>query len=65
MRIKSEKKTTLLSLRNKDAKTVKVETKRINKLFTPTNNITELNELIYARVKLVRNENRCSPKEHK
>ena len=32
-----------LSLRNKDWKNVKVETKKVNKLF-PTVNITELNK---------------------
>ena len=46
----SEKKTTLLSHRNQDWKTVKAETEKVNDLLRniPTNNITELNELIYA-----------------
>ena len=51
----SENKTTLSSLRNQDWKIVKVETEKINELLThnSTNNITELNELIYAGTKLV------------
>ena len=51
----SEKKATLLSLRNEDWNKVKVETKKVNELLKniPTDNITELNELIYAGVKLV------------
>ena len=45
-RIMSEKKTTLLSLRNQDWKTVKSGTKKVSDLLTniPTNNITELND---------------------
>ena len=42
----SSEKTTLPSLRNIDWKTLKIETNKIN-------NITELNELIYAGAKLV------------
>ena len=54
-RIMSEKMITLPSLRNQDWKTLKVETEKTNKLWTNilTNNITELNGLIYARAKLV------------
>ena len=54
-RIRSEKKTILPSLRNQDWKTVKAEMEKINKLLTviSTNDITELNELILVRVKLV------------
>ena len=54
-RILSKKKTALPSLRNKDCKTVKAENGRINKSLTQftTNNTSELNELIYAGVKLV------------
>ena len=49
------KKTTLLSLRNIEWITVKTETKKINQVLTymSTNNITELNELIYVGTKLV------------
>ena len=50
-RIMSKKKTILPSFRNQDWETVTVETEKINKLLT--NNITILNELIYAEVKLV------------
>ena len=51
----SEHKTTLPSLRNQDWKKVQVETEKVNKLlkYIPTDNITELNELIYAGAKLV------------
>ena len=51
----TEKKTTLPSLRKEDWKKVKVETEKINKLliYISTDNITELNELIYAEAKLV------------
>ena len=54
-RIMSEKKTTLPSLRNKDWRTVKSETEKVNDLLTNilTNDITELNDLIYAGAKLV------------
>ena len=50
----SEKKTPLLSLRNKNWKTVMVETEKINKSLTniPMNKIIELKEQIYTRVKL-------------
>ena len=49
-RIMSENKTTLLSLRNQDWKKVKSETQKVNNLLTniPTNDITELNDLVYA-----------------
>ena len=51
----TEKKTTLPPLRNQDWKKVKVETEKIIKLLPniPTDNVTELNELIYAGTKLV------------
>ena len=54
-RIISEKKTILPSLRNQDWRTVKSETKKVDGLVTniPTNDISELNDLIYARAKLV------------
>ena len=51
----TEKKTILPSLRNQYWKKVLVETEMVNKLLPniPTGNITELNELVYAGVKLV------------
>ena len=51
----SEKKTTLPSLRNQDWRTIKFETEKVNDLLTniPTNEITELDDLIYAGAKLV------------
>ena len=51
----SEKKTTLSSLSNQDCKKVMAETEKINELLTyiSTNNIMELNELLYGGVKLV------------
>ena len=51
----NSEKTTLLSLRNIEWRTVKTETNKINKVlpYISTNNITELNELIYAGAKLV------------
>ena len=46
---------TLPSLSKQEWKTAKVETEKTNKLLTniPTGNITELNVLIYAGVRLV------------
>ena len=54
-RIVCEKKTTSLSLRNQDWRTVKSETENVNDLLTniPTNDVTELHDLIYAGAKLV------------
>ena len=51
----SSEKTTLPSLRNLEWKTLKLETNKINHIlpYISTNNITELNELIYAGAKLV------------
>ena len=51
----SEQKTTLPYLRNPNWKKIKVETEKVNKLLKhiSMNNITELNELIYARTKLI------------
>ena len=48
-------KTTLPSLRNIEWKTLKTETNRINQMlpYISTNNISELNDLIYAGAKLV------------
>ena len=53
----SEKKTTLPSLRNQEWRTVKSE--KVNDLLTnlQTNNITELNNLIYVGAKLVCEKN--------
>ena len=52
----SEKKNTLPSLRNQEWRTIKSETEKVNYLLTniPTNDITELNDLIYAGIKLLR-----------
>ena len=46
---------------------VKIQNEKISELLTYiiTNNITELNKLIYAGVKLVCEKNRGSSKEHK
>ena len=54
-RIMNSEKTILPSLRNIEWKTLKIETNKINRTlpYLPTNNITELNELIYAGAKLV------------
>ena len=54
-RIRSSEKTTLPSLRNIEWKTLKIETNKINHIlpYIQTNNITELNELIYVGAKLV------------
>ena len=51
----NSEKTTLPSLRNIESKTLKIETNKINHIlpYILTNNITELNELIYACAKLV------------
>ena len=51
----NEQKTTLPSLRNIKLRTIKMETEKINQVLTfiSTKNITELNELIYARAKLI------------
>ena len=54
-RIVSEKKTTLPYPRYEDRRTVKSEIKKVNDLLAniPTNDITELNDLIYAGAKLI------------
>ena len=51
----NSEKTTLLSLRNIEWRTVKTETNKINQVLPSisTNDINELNELIYAGAKLV------------
>ena len=65
-RIISEKKTTLPSFSIHEWRTVKLKTGKINDLLTniPTNNIKELNDLIYAGAKLVC-RNVGSAKDHK
>ena len=52
---KQWKKNTLPSLRNIEWRIVKAETNKVNQVHTyiPTNNITDLNEVIYAGAKLV------------
>ena len=54
-RIMNSEKTIQPSLRNIEWKTLMIVTNKINHIlpYIPTNNITELNELIYAGVKLV------------
>ena len=54
-RIMNSEKTILPSLRNIEWKTLKIETNKINHIlpYIPTNNITKLNEVIYAGGKLV------------
>ena len=54
-RIMNSEKTILPSLRNIEGKTLEIETNKINHIlpYIPANNITELNELIYAGAKLV------------
>ena len=51
----NSEKTIPPSLRNIEWKTLKIETNKINDIlpYILTNNITELNELIYAGAKLV------------
>ena len=53
--ILNSEKTTLPSLRNIEWRIVKAEMNKVNQVLTyiPTNNITDLNELIYAGAKLV------------
>ena len=53
--IMSEKNTTLTSLGNQDWRTVKSKIEKVNDFVTKisTNDIAELNDLIYARAKLV------------
>ena len=54
-RIMNRGKTTLQSLRNIEWRTLETETNRINQMlpYILTNNISELNDLIYAGAKLV------------
>ena len=51
----NSEKTTLPSLRNIEWRIVKAKTNKVNQVqtYTSTNNITELNELIYTWAKLV------------
>ena len=54
-KIMNSEKTILPSLINIEWKTLKIEINKINHIlpYIPTNNITELNELIYAGAKLL------------
>ena len=63
----NSEKTTLPSLRNIEWRTVKTETNKINQVlsYISTNNITELNELIYAGAKLVYEEIKIPSKSTK
>ena len=60
-------KTTLLSLRNIEWRTLKTETNKINQIipYISTNNITELNDLIYAGTKFVCEKIGVPPKSTK
>ena len=64
-------KTTLPSLRNIEWRTLKTETNRINQMlpYVSTNNISELNDLIYAGAKLVCEKigipSKCTKKQSK
>ena len=51
----NREKTTLPSLRNREWRTVKTETDKINQVipYISTKNIIEINELIYVGTKLV------------
>ena len=51
----SSEKNILPSFKNTEWKTLQIETNKINHIlpYIPTNNITELNELIYAGAKLI------------
>ena len=51
----NSEKTTLPSLRNIESRIAREETNKMNQLLTyiSTNNITELNEVLYARAKLI------------
>ena len=50
----TKKKVALTFLRNKSGKKIRAEREKLNELFKniPTDNITELNDLIYAEAKL-------------
>ena len=67
----NEEKTTLPSLRNIEWRTFKTETKKQKQVlpYISTNNITELNKLIYAGAKLVCEKigipRKCTKKESK
>ena len=64
-------KTTLKSLRNIEWGTLKTETNRLNQIlpYLSTNNISELNDLIYAGAKLVCEKigvsSKCTKKQSK
>ena len=65
-RIMNSEKTILRFLRNIERKIINIETNKINPVlpYIPTNNITELNELIYAGAKLVREKIGIPFKKH-
>ena len=62
----NKQETILPPLKNMAWRKLKIETEEINHLLTyiPTKNITELNELVYVRAKLVCEKNQGSLKEH-
>ena len=64
-RIMSEKKTTLPSLRNQDWRKFISETEKVNGLLThiPTNDITDLKNLIYTKEKLFCEKKNGAPKK--
>ena len=59
--------TNLPSLRNIEWKTLKIERNKINHIlpYIPTNDTTELNELIYAGAKLVCEKTESTKKQSK
>ena len=63
----SEKKTALPSLRNQNWRTVKYETEKVKDLLTniPSNDITDLNDLIYAGAKLGSEKIAPPPGDHR
>ena len=64
-KITNEAEDLITILRNQDWKKDKIDTEKIKRLlkYLPTNNITELNELIYAGVKLDSAKIRIPPRE--
>ena len=53
----TEKKTTLPNFRTHNKKKSKVETEKVNNILSiPTDNIIEINKLIYAEARLENNE---------
>ena len=62
-KIMTRKKTTLPPLRNQDWKKFKVDTESVNKLLPniPTDDITELKKLIYAKIQNL--DEKCNQKD--